>query len=132
MMLALTVHLPPEPMPVAEPEARPADPRPDHEPQDVLPLVMTNSERGQYRRRLLARGAHCLYCGKALNLESGTMDHVVPKSRGGANNPWNLWLSCAACNQQKSGRTPLEWAEALQAEADKIWAACERLGLLND
>jgi 5-methylcytosine-specific restriction endonuclease McrA len=36
------------------------------------------------------------------------MDHVVPKSRGGKNTWSNLVLSCAACNNKKGNRTPME------------------------
>ncbi len=47
----------------------------------------------------------CVYCGSKKNL---TLDHVIPKSRGGLNNWENLATSCAGCNTKKADRTPEE------------------------
>ena len=37
-----------------------------------------------------------------------TMDHVLPKSRGGKNIWTNLVTCCKECNQKKGNRTPKE------------------------
>jgi 5-methylcytosine-specific restriction endonuclease McrA len=48
----------------------------------------------------------CLYCGKVpVDL---TIDHVVPRYRGGAYSRDNLVTACVPCNHRKSGRTPRE------------------------
>ena len=48
----------------------------------------------------------CAYCGqRATNL---TIDHVVPRHRGGDHSWDNLVTACAACNRRKGGRTPEE------------------------
>jgi 5-methylcytosine-specific restriction endonuclease McrA len=50
----------------------------------------------------------CGYCGRSLKDKELTVDHVVPKSRGG---PWsweNLVTCCPECNQRKGNRTPRE------------------------
>ena len=48
----------------------------------------------------------CQYCGtKAHNL---TLDHVIPKSRGGSDSWENLVAACVKCNNKKSNRTPDE------------------------
>lgn len=53
----------------------------------------------------------CRYCGVA---GSGlSLDHVVPQSRGGANEPWNLVTACGSCNSRKGARTPEEAGMAL-------------------
>jgi len=64
------------------------------------------------RRALFARdGWRCVYCGT-----SGgrlTLDHVVPRSRGG-NSVWeNVVTSCAPCNLRKGNRLPEEIAMTL-------------------
>lgn len=49
----------------------------------------------------------CRYCGWQLRVEDGgdvTLDHVVPRSRGGSNDDWNLVTSCAYCNRRKGDR----------------------------
>jgi len=56
------------------------------------------------RRALFARdGWECAYCGTA----SGrlTLDHVVPRSRGGESTWENVVTACAPCNHKKGDRT---------------------------
>lgn len=47
----------------------------------------------------------CQYCNVALTVASGTLDHIIPKSRGGGWSWKNLVLSCMKCNQKKGNRT---------------------------
>ena len=57
------------------------------------------------RRGVLRRDNHrCGYCGKNAN----TIDHVLPKSRGGADSWENLIACCLRCNNLKSDKTPQE------------------------
>lgn len=58
------------------------------------------SRRGVLRRD----GFSCGYCGKSAN----TIDHVLPKSRGGADSWENLVACCLKCNNKKSDKTPAE------------------------
>jgi hypothetical protein len=60
---------------------------------------------GRGFRGVLERDGHaCQYCnGKAM-----TIDHVMPKSRGGSNSPSNLVACCQKCNSKKGDRTPDE------------------------
>lgn len=48
----------------------------------------------------------CQYCGKKLDMP--TIDHIVPKSRGGKSNFKNCVTCCTDCNQTKGNRTPEE------------------------
>jgi 5-methylcytosine-specific restriction endonuclease McrA len=59
------------------------------------------------RKAVLARDAYtCQYCGR----EAGglTVDHVIPRSRGGASDWENIVASCAPCNRKKGNRLPRE------------------------
>lgn len=47
----------------------------------------------------------CQYCGKIYESEKLTLDHVVPKSRGGKNIWKNLVTACKKCNQKKANQT---------------------------
>lgn len=51
----------------------------------------------------------CVYCG-AIG-PPVHVDHVIPRSQGGSNDPDNLAIACAACNREKGSRTPSEWQE---------------------
>lgn len=54
------------------------------------------------RRALFARDGHrCVYCGSTGRL---TLDHVVPRSRGGTSVWENVVTSCAPCNHRKGDR----------------------------
>lgn len=58
-------------------------------------------------KRLLARmrTAACLYCGGP----GGTVDHVVPLSRGGQHAEGNLVPACRSCNSSKMDKLLVEW-----------------------
>jgi len=58
------------------------------------------------RRAVFARDSWtCQYCGTTSHL---TVDHVIPRSRGGASDWENIVTSCAPCNRRKGNRTPVE------------------------
>ena len=58
------------------------------------------------RRNVFLRDNHkCQYCGKTANL---TIDHILPKSRGGKDSWENVVVSCIRCNNKKGDRTPEE------------------------
>jgi len=50
----------------------------------------------------------CQYCGAKGNQFELTLDHILPRSRGGRTEPENLCAACKACNQRKGDRTPEE------------------------
>lgn len=61
------------------------------------------------RRNLYARDeSHCQYCGRRFPTPELTLDHVVPRSRGGSSTWANLVCCCVACNSRKGGRLPEE------------------------
>lgn len=43
----------------------------------------------------------CQYCGSTKNL---TIDHIIPKSKGGTNDWTNLCLACSNCNTKKANK----------------------------
>jgi 5-methylcytosine-specific restriction endonuclease McrA len=54
------------------------------------------------KRNLLVRdGFKCQYCGAALSMRNGTVDHVFPKARGGTHTLTNTVASCKICNNAK-------------------------------
>lgn len=58
------------------------------------------------RRRVLKRdGYKCGYCSSTKNL---TIDHIIPRSKGGKNTWTNLVTCCSRCNGIKDNKTPEE------------------------
>ncbi len=59
------------------------------------------------KRNILIRdGFRCAYCGQGAG--KLTIDHVIPRSRGGKDGFDNCVASCRSCNNKKGGRTPRE------------------------
>lgn len=58
------------------------------------------------RKNIIKRdNATCQYCGSRIQL---TIDHILPKSRGGQDTWENLVTACIRCNNSKGNRTPKE------------------------
>lgn len=53
----------------------------------------------------------CFYCGAEPGVRSA-VDHLMPRSRGGADRLYNLVPCCISCNSQKRDKTPGEWYDA--------------------
>lgn len=58
----------------------------------------------------------CQYCGSRNSL---TIDHVMPKSRGGLDTWENLTTACVGCNNTKGNRTPEEAEMKLKSTPKK-------------
>jgi 5-methylcytosine-specific restriction endonuclease McrA len=50
----------------------------------------------------------CQYCSRQPGRVHLTMDHVIPRSRGGGFSWENIVTACASCNQRKGNRLPKE------------------------
>lgn len=61
------------------------------------------------RRNIFIRDNYtCRYCKKQLSADDLSIDHVLPKSRGGKESWENLVTSCKNCNYKKGDKTPEE------------------------
>jgi 5-methylcytosine-specific restriction endonuclease McrA len=69
----------------------------------------------------------CQYCNKIFFKHRLTLDHVIPKSRGGQKSWNNLVACCVACNQKKGNKTPSEASMTLFREPRppswKLWSS---------
>jgi len=65
--------------------------------------------RALSRKNILLRDRNtCQFCGKVFPASDLTLDHVVPRSRGGRSSWENLVACCYQCNNRKGDRTPEE------------------------
>lgn len=91
------------------------------------------------RQRIFKRdGFKCSYCGISKNL---TIDHILPKSRGGGNTWLNLTTCCKNCNRIKDNKTPEEagmkllntpfepsiFSDVINPTISEIWEEFKRL-----
>ena len=57
------------------------------------------------RKNILKRDNHtCQYCG--IRSVPMTIDHIIPRQRGGEDSWYNLVAACVICNTRKGNRTP--------------------------
>jgi 5-methylcytosine-specific restriction endonuclease McrA len=61
-----------------------------------------------FSRRNVARRDHftCQYCGAQPGAGAMTIDHVIPRSQGGASTWTNCVAACETCNARKADRSP--------------------------
>jgi 5-methylcytosine-specific restriction endonuclease McrA len=77
-----------------------------HVPYQPMPLT---------RRNVLQRDGHrCQYCG--YQGDKLSIDHVLPRSRGGPDSWENVITACLPCNVRKGNRTPPEAGMALDRQ----------------
>ena len=74
------------------------------------------------RRAVFARDEHrCQYCGA----HADSIDHVMPRSRGGGNEWENVAAACRPCNLHKRDRTPdeanMHLARSPRAPREQAW-----------
>jgi 5-methylcytosine-specific restriction endonuclease McrA len=70
---------------------------------DRMPVkIVAFSRRNVFKRDSFT----CQYCGCRPGSEELTIDHVIPRSRGGVSSWANCVLACIECNSRKANRTP--------------------------
>jgi len=55
----------------------------------------------------------CTFCGRELLLRQISLDHYLPKSKGGPDDIFNLVLSCKKCNEYKKSRIPPDYKDKI-------------------
>ena len=70
-----------------------------------------------YREQIRLGMCYCYLCGKPIESEKDfNLDHCVPTSRGGANEPHNWRATHKSCNSTKGALTLEEYKEWLRLE----------------
>ncbi|MBI2923531.1 MAG: HNH endonuclease [Planctomycetes bacterium] len=71
------------------------------------------SRRNIYKRDRFT----CQYCGEQPGSEELTIDHILPRAKGGKSSWENCVLACVECNRAKANRTPAEAGMLLKKAA---------------
>jgi 5-methylcytosine-specific restriction endonuclease McrA len=84
-----------------------------HKVPSVIRLLayrhIPQQSRALSRKNILLRDRNtCQFCGKVFASSELTLDHVLPRSRGGRSSWENLVACCYHCNNAKGDRTPEE------------------------
>ena len=87
---------------------------------------------GMKRLRIYMRDKfRCQYCGEKKPASELTLDHILPRSRGGDNSPVNIVTACVPCNNRKSDRTPAEARMPLLTSQTALRVKLERVVLCH-
>lgn len=87
---------------------------------------------GMKRTRIYMRDKfRCQYCGDKKAASELTLDHILPRSRGGDNSPFNVVSACVSCNQRKGNRTPSEARMPLLTPQSALRVKLERVVLCH-
>lgn len=84
-----------------------------HSENDLLAnliVLSPKSARKKFRQSIFeAWEWKCAYCEKQLCDRTATIDHIIPKHKGGHNTRNNLACCCNSCNKSKASTLPFEW-----------------------
>ena len=85
----------------------------------------------------MENGARCVYCGSTENL---SVDHLIPRIKGGADTVENLVCSCKSCNSSKGKKDLMTWyyergqfpsIMVLRRYLKLVYHQCHDLGLMD-
>ena len=57
------------------------------------------------RKNFLEKYTYCFYCGKIAT----EVDHIIPLSKSGTNDEWNLQSLCKSCHSRKTAKEGSRW-----------------------
>ncbi len=79
------------------------------------------SSAGNLRTKIFIRDHYrCQYCGLRGSPTELSIDHILPRSRGGRTSPDNLCVACKPCNSRKGDRLPAEARMPLLTEPSAL------------
>jgi hypothetical protein len=76
-------------------------------------------------------GGHCSFCGDLFVPESLTIDHLVPKARGGGKGWSNLYPACAPCNSAKADSSVSQFRLAIAERCGRFQNGKQRARLVE-
>jgi 5-methylcytosine-specific restriction endonuclease McrA len=100
--------------------------------RDYINVRRRREAAGAKRMRIYLRDKYrCQYCGEKKGAGELTLDHILPRSRGGDNSPVNIVTACVECNQRKGNRTPDEARMPLLTSQTALRVKLERVVLCH-
>lgn len=82
-----------------------------------IPTVLLTTSESYYKVKLQKPKLHNLYsffkgvcqlCGEKKNIKEMSIEHILPKSKGGDNDPVNLSMTCKTCNCRRGNLYPVK------------------------
>lgn len=80
--------------------------------------IKRRTQRIRFRQRVAeAQNWRCCYCGCRIEPGTATLDHVIPKTKGGGSEYGNCVAACLPCNNAKGDMWPKRFLQSLRASA---------------
>lgn len=86
------------------------------ETNPLVSLLKKNNYRitsGIKSKLLIEQDNKCYFCQCVLTIEEATVDHLVPRSKGGKTNKANCVAACKPCNNKKGSMSEQEFRELM-------------------
>lgn len=102
-------------------------------PYGIYNSIDLTQDLSKKHYKLILRGLfldECIYCGYYENPSRLTVDHVIPKSKGGSQHINNMVIACSQCNLSKSDKDFLTWYP--NQESFEQWRLDKILEWLSD
>jgi len=74
-------------------------------------------------------GEHCVWCSAASWVRDRTVEHLLPRSRGGRSGPHNLLPACRACNRARRSQGAAAYARRRIEDGREVDVALLLAGL---
>ena len=79
------------------------------ESRRLMAEILHNSSKKSRGKRTTIwseTNGHCVYCNQSITHDLRTLDHILPKSKGGTKANCNLIPACKSCNNSRGTRFP--------------------------
>lgn len=73
------------------------------------------SEMKRFKKQRWQENPNCEFCDRKMRLDEVTVDHKLPRCRGGDDSDENLTIACSRCNECKSAMTANEFEQVKRA-----------------
>jgi len=87
----------------------PVLPTSEHYLQNLIAMKSSDAHRLWRKAIKEANNYECIYCGERHYEHNLTIDHVRPRTMGGANTTSNCVPACKSCNQSKGSMNWVDW-----------------------
>ena len=87
----------------------PVLPTSEHYLQNLIAMKSSDAHRLWRKAIKEANNYECIYCGESHYEHNLTIDHVRPRTMGGANTTSNCVPACKSCNQSKGSMNWVDW-----------------------
>lgn len=75
-------------------------------PDGLKPTKRKKKSTRQLREKMLKRQSVCHWCAQPLTIDTSTVEHIIPLSKGGLDCANNRVLACYECNQDRGNSMP--------------------------